>query len=165
MAPYMFIFICGALFHSLSVTSLYWTHANNPLIFSALALVIISCRRANGQTAANRTSPILLPALAALFVFAMWPTMDGMARDVMSCTESWPEFKQLAGARLRPESDGLRSLVHVIRSTVKADSNETVLLLPNDANVAAWFERKQPKLSCAIVFADQVPGPLRGAGF
>jgi hypothetical protein len=34
-------------------------------------------------------------------------------------------------------------------------NNETVLLLPNDPNVEAWFDRQRPNLSSAIIFTDQ----------
>jgi hypothetical protein len=49
----------------------------------------------------------------------------------------------------------MRSLVKTVRSLAGPEGNETVLLLPNDPNVQAWIDRPSPRLSSAIIFADQ----------
>jgi hypothetical protein len=57
-------------------------------------------------------------------------------------------------ARMRPASEGMRALVTTVRARSQA-AHDTVLLLPNDPNVEAWFDRDRPALSCAIIFTDQ----------
>jgi hypothetical protein len=47
----------------------------------------------------------------------------------------------------------MHKTVQLVRELTTED--ETVLLLPNDPNVEAWFDRPRPRLSAPIVFADQ----------
>jgi hypothetical protein len=49
----------------------------------------------------------------------------------------------------------MRELVGIVRSAADASTDRTVLLLPNDPNVEAWFDRPRPSLSSAIIFVDQ----------
>src|SRR5262249_26222902 len=46
-------------------------------------------------------------------------------------------------------------LVQLVRGASAPD--DTVLLLPEDPNVVAWFERPRPLVSSAILFVDQYP--------
>ena len=47
----------------------------------------------------------------------------------------------------------MRELVGIVRDL--AAPGEEVFLIPEDPNVHAWLERPRPKLTSAIVFADQ----------
>ena len=67
--------------------------------------------------------------------------------------ERWGEIRHLTGARLQPSAAGARELVAAVRR--EAAAGDSVLLLPNDPNVEAWFERERPRLSSLFVFADQ----------
>jgi hypothetical protein len=49
----------------------------------------------------------------------------------------------------------MRELVRIVRSQAAPDAGDAVLLLPNDPNVEAWFDRPRPALSSAILFTDQ----------
>ncbi len=147
LAPYAVVFLCAALFHNLSVMRLRWTVDNNPLVFAALALVVMACVR---RGVSWRTAVV-----AGFIIFIMWPLADFLTLNVAGCTERWPEVRHLASARLRPESAGMRKLVQTVRFFTDPARKETVLFLPEDPNVEAWFERDRPKLSCAIIFTDQ----------
>src|SRR4029077_9025542 len=65
----------------------------------------------------------------------------------------WPEIAHLRGAYLNPDARGMRRLCAIVRDLTTAD--DTVLLMPNDPNVEAWFARPRPRLSSLFVFADQ----------
>ena len=47
----------------------------------------------------------------------------------------------------------MRTLVEIVRGLTQP--TDTVLLLPDDPNVAAWFDRPRPPVGSAIVFVDQ----------
>jgi hypothetical protein len=156
LAPYAIVFLCAALFHNLSVTRLRWSVDNNPLVFAALALVVEACVTrvaARRQAAGFRAGSRLTPVVAGFLVFIMWPLANYLTLNVVTSTESWPEIKHLAGAKMRPACEGMREMVRTVREL--AAPGESVLLLPNDPNVESWFERDRPQFSSAVIFTDQ----------
>jgi len=90
-----------------------------------------------------------------VYLLFVWAGADMRITVISECTGSWPEIKHLSHARLRPQAAGLRSLVKTVRAQTDPARRETVLLLPNDPNIEAWFERERPHLSSAIIFQDQ----------
>lgn len=150
------VFLCAALGHNLSAVVLRWSHDNNPLIFSALVLLMKSCVRPLPTLHPDpRLQRLLSPAATGLLILALFVPFSGMVSMVAHCTERWPEVRHLQGARLRPEAASMRELVRTIRALVPGQSTEQVVLLPGDPAVEAWFERKRPQLSSAILFVDQ----------
>jgi hypothetical protein len=140
------------------VARLRWTVDNNPLVFFALALVVaasVNCSTANGQATPGPKRNRMAALVAGFIIFIMWPLAHFLTLNIVDSTQAWPEVRHLAGARLRPECDGMRQLVQTVRSYADPARHDTVLLLPNDPNVESWFERDRPKFSCAIIFTDQ----------
>lgn len=84
----------------------------------------------------------------------LWSIFSPEIQLAAECTNSWPEIAHLAGARLRPQAAGMRSLVSLVREATPGTGDE-VLLLPEDPHVEAWFERPRPHLTSAITFVDQ----------
>ena len=147
-----------ALFHSLSVTSFRWTYDNNPLIVVALAaLFLVVVRVADRLAARGRIASVAATVTAGALVFtlpqALWPIVTPMLGERTRCTREWPEIAYLAGVRLSDNAGALRRLVGTVRRLAGPD--DRVLLLPNDPNVEAWFDRPRPHLNAAIVYADQ----------
>jgi hypothetical protein len=93
-------------------------------------------------------------AAAGAIQLAFWTTVGAQVRAVQACTERWPEVEHLAGARMQPAAQDMRDLVHLVRR-LAPDASDSVLLLPEDPGVEAWFERPRPRLSSAIIFSDQ----------
>ena len=148
------VVLAAAVFHSLSTYVFRWSYDNNPLVpvaYGALfqvALALLGPVPSRGVRAA---------ALAALcfFMVPLRP-LARLADQIQACgrcTERWDEVRHLAGARLQPSAAGMRALVAAVRR--EAARGDQVLLLPNDPNVEAWFERDRPRLSSLFVFADQ----------
>jgi hypothetical protein len=154
LSIYALIFLLSAVGHNLSVHSWRWSHDNNPLVFLA-SVTVFSAVFGSNPAGESTTPPWRTAMLTAFALIAMWPLAGDQIRAIRDCRQPWPEVKQLAGARMRPEADGMRTLVQSVRSLVNPTNGETVLLLPNDPNVEAWFERDRPKLSSAILFTDQ----------
>jgi len=154
LAPYAIIFFCAAVFHSLSVTVFRWANENNPLI--VLALVFLLSPMLAAVAAGRHKWPVATGAsLICLCLVVMWCQFARAFDMALRCTEPWPEIRQLAGARLRPECENMRELVKIVQSQANSAEHDTVLLLPNDPNVEAWFDRPRPPLSCAVLFTDQ----------
>ena len=106
LAPYCVVFLMAALFHSLSVAWFRWTYDNNPLIVLALVFLFSPLVIAQGTArkwAANVATGLLCACVSLMWTFFFWP-----CATVRSCTESWPEIRHLAGARLRPDCEGMR---------------------------------------------------------
>jgi hypothetical protein len=146
-----FIAFPAAVFHSLSDRYFRWTYDNNPLIGLALVLVIayvlaIAPWRSIGK--------ILPPLLIAMLVAVCWLRVHWIVRVAQEATEQWPEVPHLAGARMRPQAEGMRELVSLVRRATPNPADR-VLLLPNDPNVEQWFERPRPPLSGPMIFTDQ----------
>ncbi len=146
----------AAVFHTLSVAIFRWTYDNNPLIMGALAVVVfLACRTVRRLLPSGRITFMLLATAAAFaFELVMWTTLGSAAIRIRSCTDTWPEVRYLAGARLAPSAAGMRDVVKLVRR-LAPQPTDTVLLLPSDPNVESWFERSRPALSGAIVFVDQ----------
>ncbi len=143
----------AAVLHSLSVPELRWTYDNNPLIFVALAAIGLLVARSTGKLP-TAVSTMLLLILGTALQFTMWSTTWDLMNRVASCTESWPEVPFLRGARLATRASGMRETVRRVRA-LAPNPSDRVLLLPDDPNVEAWFDRPRPHLSAAIVFTDQ----------
>jgi len=163
VSPALAVLVCvtfpAAVSHSLSVHHFRWTYDNNPLIAIALALLLAGLVNGINLLLPHRRFSRIVLITGAVFVLqlALWTTIQTVGRQlqaVRECTQTWPEVAFLTGARLRESADGMRELVHEVRALAPR-STDRVLLLPNDPNVEAWFERPRPTLSSAIIFVDQ----------
>jgi len=157
LAPYALIFLPAAVFHNLSVSQFRWTHDNNPLVLLALVFLLsplVMPARTERVFGAKWAASVCLILFCSCLILD-WSLASQQFLTVTQCTQSWPEIGYLARARLRPASDGMRALVGTVRSEVNQTNHETVLLLPEDPNVEAWFDRDRPALSSAILFTDQ----------
>jgi hypothetical protein len=156
-ADALFVFACvtlpAALGHNLSVSYLRWTYDNNPLIvvvlatLAALAMVSFGPKRASLEIGYAFVVTLALQAMVSGGFNDQW-------LSAKAATVRWAEVEFLKNARLRPSADGMRNLVNRVRE-LAPDPRDTVLLLPNDPNVEAWFERRRPALTSLILFADQ----------
>lgn len=153
LPPLFLVLFSAAVFHSLSTPRFRWTYDNNPLIALAFALFLSAGLELLGRwlSGARRNWAVAGFLLAMLGV--SWAPLCPQLAMASACSERWPEVAYLDGARLRAGADGMRRLVNVVRE--QANTEDRVLLLPNDPNVEAWFERERPRLSAPIVFADQ----------
>jgi hypothetical protein len=146
----------AAIMHSLSAPSFRWTYDNNPLIVVALgALCLLGLRTAQLLLPKRRRSfAVVMTAAAAMLQFTLWATSTHTIRRLEQCAVSWPEVDYLRGARLPRAAEPLRELVPLVRRLAPAPNDE-VLVLPNDPDLEAWFDRRRPQLSSAIIFVDQ----------
>jgi hypothetical protein len=146
----------AAIMHSLSVPSFRWTYDNNPLIVVALGALCLFGFRTLQLLLPGRplAFTIAMTAAAAMLQFTLWSTSTHTIRRLERCTEAWPEVRYLSGAKLPIEAAPLRELVPLVRRLAPAPHDE-VLVLPNDPDLEAWFDRKRPLLSSAVVFVDQ----------
>lgn len=144
------VLTAAAFAMSLSSPELRWTYDNNPLIPFAFAGLIVAL----GWLAAGLGGRTAYAAAVAAVVGGLaWASLGDQIWVADRATESWTEIEHLDGAKLRPASGGMRRLVGEVRRLAAPD--ETVLLLPEDPNVQEWFERPRPRLTSAMVFADQ----------
>lgn len=160
IAAFFLVTFTAALFHSLSVGGFRWTYDNNPLIYLALVSMILAL--SPKLAVFSKKSKLLVKSKTALTVgiifilqISMWAVHSPHFSIILRCTETWPEVSFLTGARLQKSAQGMRDLVNLVRHLAEDKSKDDVLLLPNDPNVEAWFERPRPNLSAAIVFTDQ----------
>jgi hypothetical protein len=148
------VLVCAAVGMSLSGPRLRWTYDNNPLIAFGLACVIVTVIWLARLISSHGVRATALSAVGTFLVSALcWASLGDQIWVANSADRTWPEIAHLKGAGLRPESSGARTLVGRVRAL--AGPHEEVLLLPEDPNVQAWFERPRPKLTSAMVFPDQ----------
>jgi hypothetical protein len=161
------VLLGSALFHSLSTPRFRWTYDNNPLIVLAFALFLsasldwLTCPRkgldsprgSNALTERMRSRVANRTTFVLLVVGIAWMQLGEQFAACRDCTENWGDVAYLAGAKLPAAAEGMHETVRLVRELAAED--ETVLLLPNDPNVEAWFDRPRPSLSAPIVFADQ----------
>lgn len=142
----------AALGHSLSSPGLRWTYDDNPLIPFALGCLIVTALWVAGLLGARLRG---VAAIASVFLLSAvcWASLGNNIEYIRRADVAWPEVSHLDGARLRPGAAGMRRLVARVRTL--AGPREPVLLLPEDPNVQAWFERPRPHLTSAMVFVDQ----------
>ena len=144
----------AAVFHSLSTFVFRWSYDNNPLVAFAYAAFFQVALALLGRIPPRKARLVLVALLCFVVVpLRPWARLADQVHACGRCTERWDEVGHLAGARLQPSAAGMRALVAVVRR--EAAPGEEVLLLPNDPNVEAWFERDRPRLSSLFVFADQ----------
>jgi hypothetical protein len=147
----------SAIFHSLSTPRFRWIYDNNPLIVFAAAVffaVVLDYLNLAVPTTSRRNRWIFVGVVFAAFLFP-WASSGVQLGACNRCTQSWPEVGYLDGARLAETSKGMRKLVALVRKLAPNAGTDATLLLPNDPNVEAWFERPRPQLSSPIIFADQ----------
>jgi hypothetical protein len=145
-----FVALGGALTHNLSVAELRLAYDNNPIISYAVAGLLAVIMSIGWSRPLPR---IATYAVCALVVIACWGNMKWQLASVSESTDRWPEVPYLEGARFRPQASGMRSLTALVKSQSRPE--ERVLLLPEDPDVEAWFDRSRPLLSSAIIFTDQ----------
>jgi hypothetical protein len=154
LAGLVLVFLLAAVGHTLSVWWFRWSYDNNPLLPLVLGVMFATVLRGlpAGPGFSGRRAVLQLGVCLALQGLA-WSFFAGQLTACLQCTEAWPEVTHLRGARLNPSAAGVRQLVEVVRQAAR--EHDKVLLLPNDPNVEAWFERRPPQLSSVILFADQ----------
>jgi hypothetical protein len=150
----MCVAVPAALGHNLSVGYLRWVYDNNPLVPIALSVVAaLLCEAA--QPLAPSVSRV---ALGILMLVLLQGVTSGRTLDrwtsLESCTQRWREVHHLQGARVPPAAAGMRRLVKLVRKLTDGEKDE-VLLLPDDPNAHAWFDRQRPALTSQIIFTDQ----------
>jgi hypothetical protein len=147
------VLLFSALFHSLSTPRFRWIYDNNPLIVLAFGLVFIAGWK---WIAASdyRHGPLQITFSAAMLFFP-WAAFCMQLSACADCTQAWPEVAYLQGARLAEKAAGMHQVVAHVRELAPDPATDCVLLLPNDPNVEAWFDRPRPRLSAPIIFADQ----------
>lgn len=166
--PLFAVLLGSAVFHSLSTPRFRWTYDNNPLIVLAFALFLsMTLDWLSALKLPERKRTLLTGGLVFAVAALAWLQLGVQLAACRVCTERWDDVAYLAGARLPASAEGMHQTVSLVREL--ADVDETVLLLPNDPNVEAWFDRPRPKLSAPIVFADQywdrlVDGDLAALG-
>jgi hypothetical protein len=144
----------AAVSHSLSTFVFRWSYDNNPLVAVAYAAFFQVALALLGRIPARAARLALIAVLCFVVVpLRPWARLADQIVVSRRCTERWEEMRHLAGARMQPGAGGMRALVAAVRR--EAAPGEEVLLLPNDPNVEAWFERDRPRLSSLFVFADQ----------
>ena len=138
----------------MSVSELRWAYDNNPLVILALVFLLSPFFAFLRRSCRTLLQAVLVFLFLAIILLS-WVSTVHQISIVISCTRACPEIRHLSGALLRPESEGMRELVRVVRLRSTPASHDTVLLLPEDPNVEAWFDRERPGLSSAIIFVDQ----------
>src|SRR5581483_12143585 len=114
LLPCAVVCFSAAIFHSLSVPNFRWVYDNNPLIVVAAAFVLAPL--VAGQQAARRWIPYTALAVLCVAIVGAWTAVSQELKFAATCTESWPEIRQLEGARLRQDCSGMRELVQVVRT-------------------------------------------------
>ncbi len=151
------IFLGAAFFNSLSVDTFRWFVDNNPLITLVLAGFLCGVMRllVNGSGRVSWRAEMVFVVLLVPVSGSLWQSVVSRVFLGHFCTVEWPEVRHLAGARMTVRGAEMRRLVADVRHAAPDAARDEVLLLPNDPNVEAWFERPRPKLSSAIIFSDQ----------
>jgi len=146
----------AAFFHSLSVPDFRWIYDNNPLISVAIAGVIVALMRfLYAPPACACVSPhTLVGLLIVLLSCALWEPLVRPLKTCRSCDQEWTGIPYLRRARFSTDSENVRKLVLFVRELAPDPNVDRVLFLPSDPDVEAWLDRRPPKLSCAVVFAD-----------
>lgn len=157
LAGLFWLAVPPAVFHSLSVADFRWAYDNNPLIIAAIAAVLwvtgAGLARISGKLAQRQA--VVIGATGLLVTLVTTALLPQKLFFVAQATETWDEVAYLDGATLRRDADGLRQLVNKVRDLAPDAGNDEVLLLPEDPNVQAWFDRPRPALTSAITFIDQ----------
>jgi hypothetical protein len=153
--------LAAAVFNALSypVPEFPLHFSNQPLIPLTMASFFLSTllllefpwptRQPHNQTGRHA----LMPLLVFLVGTTCWAKLSPELAHARRCSQAWPEIRHLAGARLRPSAEGMRLLVHTVRSITS--NQDDVLLLPNDPHVETWFERPRPTTTSHNIFPDQ----------
>lgn len=136
-----------SLLHNTSAPEFRAFYDNNPIIPVAFLFLFVGLDRA-------RLVPVkalvVVVALCSLFGNKLGRALD--ARTPVGNRGFW------AGMKLSPR--GVVALRAVRRIRQLAGPHETVLVLPEDVDLAAEIGRPRPKLRGAIVFVDQYPNRL-----
>ncbi len=106
--------------------------------------------------AARRSSPYwarwIVIGLAAASGFAAWSRLEERAGVARDCTQAWPEVAFLRGVRMQP-GNGMRDVIREVRKLAPGKADR-VLMLPEDPETVALFERPRPDVSGGIIFFD-----------
>jgi len=106
--------------------------------------------------AARRSSPYwarwIVIGLAAASGFAAWSRLEERAGVARDCTQAWPEVAFLRGVRMQP-GNGMRDVIRAVRK-LAPDKADRVLMLPEDPETVALFERPRPDVRGGIIFFD-----------
>ncbi len=143
--------------HTLSVVEFWWWRYNNPMIMVALAALFLVILPGLPQTLNLRfvSRDLLLLSVIGLVFVGLWLPLNNELTAAGKANEKWPEISYLANAELPRRGADMRDLVQLVRDLTSTAGKDEVLLLPNDPNVEAWFDRPRPKLTSAIIFTDQ----------
>lgn len=139
------IFLPAAITHSLSGHLFRWAYDNNPMIVCAVAAPLLLLAR---------WPRVTMGAATAAVVIAWAAYLPGLQQRLHGCTVPWPEVAAFRGARMPERAAGIRALIGQVK-TYAPQPQDSVLLLPNDPDLASAFARPHPVVSSAILFVDQ----------
>ena len=158
------IFACvtlpAAVGHSLSVSAFRWTYDNNPLIALPLAFAASVAVTTAGRQSSRVRAALVSGGLAIAIASITAGTFPAAWDRAKSATERWPQVPYLKGARLRPSAAGMLRVVESVWQHAP-NSGDSVLLLPSDPNVEAWFQRPRPHLTSGGFCSRIILGSLR----
>jgi hypothetical protein len=158
LAAYFAVLLPAAVFQNLSGTDLArWSKHANPLITAVVVLGAWTLVHRAGAGLRSSRAPArawIVAAALLLFQAAAWTLLNEAYSRLRHIDVVWDDVRFLRGAKMPRSGEEMHQLVRRVR-TLAPDPNDTVLLLPNDPNVEAWFERPRPRLTSALVFTDQ----------
>ncbi len=148
------------LFHALSdrgMGNFYGDQAFQPMLPLAAGVLVMCAANAFKsieQTCVGRRTRLFLVAALSFWLFGMAvPRGCEFIKLLASCRLRPSGIHYMRGATISGDASGVVELTTRLRTLVQ--TNQTVLLLPDDPNLESWFDRKRPVTSCPIVFSDQ----------
>jgi hypothetical protein len=136
-----------SLLHNLSFPGFRPFYDNNPIIPLAFLFLLMALDRAD------------LPRIkAVLFLIALLPLYGSKLERALEAQISVGPRSHWAG--LKVNERGHELIKAVLRVRALAGPNESVLVLPEDLQLAALIERPRPPIRGAVVFVDQYPSRL-----
>ena len=151
----LLIALTSAVGHSLSANHFRWTYDNNPLIVVVIAWLLYAASLTMKQLIPERRkkyAEVLTVVAASVFLCCQ---MEDTIKLSSAATESVPQIPYLKNALLRPTTSYIAELVKLVQRNAADANKDTVLLLPNDPNVEACFDRPRPNVTSAVLFVDQ----------
>ena len=137
----------ASLLHNTSAPELRTFYDNNPVIPLLLLVTLLALDQAR------------LPAIKGLFVLSVLLTLFGSklhraleARTPAEANSYW------AGLQVNPRGEVIEKVARHVQAVAQPD--ETVLVLPEDLQIAGRLGRPRPALRGAIIYVDQYPERL-----
>jgi hypothetical protein len=139
--------LATSLLHNLSFPGFRPFYDNNPIIPLAFLFLFLALDRAE-----------LPRAKAVLFVLALLPLYGAKLERALEAQINVGSRSHWAG--LKVNERGHELIRAVLRVRALAGPHESVLVLPEDLELAALIDRPRPPIRGAVVFVDQYPERL-----